>query len=148
MKLPKGPIAATYGVAAEKCVGIAKADQDLCTAQHSAYFDSGAVTTSSRIEGVHLDSDQHAELGQALSAVIAGRLKRWTAKVLKVGESYLLAKSFVLIHRCGTDLHESSSDIWSSFSATFPQGGVARCNPVNGPYNFFDAEFVSSRAED
>jgi lysophospholipase L1-like esterase len=35
------------------------------------FFDSSGVVSSSPIDGVHLDSDQHLELGEALADVVA-----------------------------------------------------------------------------
>jgi len=68
---PKGPIAAKFAGAADKCVGLAQAYRDVCAALDCHYFDAGAVTTSSRVDGVHLDVDQHAVLGTALATVVA-----------------------------------------------------------------------------
>jgi lysophospholipase L1-like esterase len=34
-------------------------------------FDAGSVTASSRVDGIHLDSDQHRALGQALVSAVA-----------------------------------------------------------------------------
>jgi len=34
------------------------------------FFDAGSVTTTSRVDGVHLDEDQHLALGEALAAEI------------------------------------------------------------------------------
>jgi lysophospholipase L1-like esterase len=68
---PKGPIAAKFAGAADKCVGLAEAYRDVCAALDCHYFDAGTVTTSSRVDGVHLDVDQHAVLGTALAAVVA-----------------------------------------------------------------------------
>jgi lysophospholipase L1-like esterase len=68
---PKGPIAAKFVGAAEKCVGLAEAYRDVCSELNCQYFDAGTVTTSSRVDGVHLDADQHAILGRALAAIVA-----------------------------------------------------------------------------
>jgi lysophospholipase L1-like esterase len=68
---PKGPIAAKFAGAAEKCVGLAQAYRDVCTALNCHYFDAGTVTSSSRVDGVHLDADQHVVLGLALAGVVA-----------------------------------------------------------------------------
>jgi lysophospholipase L1-like esterase len=68
---PKGPIAAKFAGAAEKCVGLALAYREVCTALNCHYFDAGAVTSSSRVDGVHLDEDQHTVLGVALASAVA-----------------------------------------------------------------------------
>ena len=72
---PKGPIASKFAGAAEKCVGLAQAYRDVCTALSCHYFDAGAVTSSSRVDGVHLDADQHAVLGVALAGAVGDIIK-------------------------------------------------------------------------
>lgn len=69
---PKGPIAVKFVGAAEKCVGLAQAYREVCTALCCHYFDAAAVTSSSRVDGVHLDEDQHAVLGRALAGAVGG----------------------------------------------------------------------------
>ncbi len=54
----KGPIAPKFQVASDKCVGLAQAYRDVCTQLDCYYFDAATVTTSSRVDGVHLDADQ------------------------------------------------------------------------------------------
>ena len=39
-----------------------------------AFFDAGRVTASSRVDGVHLDADQHAVLGAAIAAAVPALL--------------------------------------------------------------------------
>ena len=41
-----------------------------------AFFDAGTATTVSEIDGVHLDAEQHLELGEAIMPVVAGLLKK------------------------------------------------------------------------
>ena len=67
---PKGPIAAKFAGAATKYTGLAEAYQDVCASLGCHYFDAGTVTRSSRVDGVHLDPDQHALLGQALATIV------------------------------------------------------------------------------
>jgi hypothetical protein len=47
-----------------------------------------------------------------------------------------------------TDYPASEPSPWSGYSVSFADGAVARCNPVNGPHNCSDSDFVRSRAED
>jgi hypothetical protein len=47
-----------------------------------------------------------------------------------------------------TDYPASEPSQWSSYSVRFADGAVARCNPVNGPHNCSDSDFVRSRVED
>ena len=70
IQLPKGTIAAKFGGAVDKCAGLAQAYRDVCAALDCPCFDAGTVTRSSRVDGVHLDVDQHAVLGRALAEVV------------------------------------------------------------------------------
>ena len=56
---PKGPIAPKFAGAADESVGLAQAYRDVCTALNCHHFDARAVTSASRVDGVHLDEDQH-----------------------------------------------------------------------------------------
>lgn len=67
---PKGDIAAKFKGAEQKCLGLAAAYQALCQEMHCAFFDAATVTTSSLVDGVHFDLDQHARFGLALSLFI------------------------------------------------------------------------------
>jgi hypothetical protein len=40
-----------------------------------AFFDAGKATMTSEIDGVHLDANQHLELGEAITPVVAGLLR-------------------------------------------------------------------------
>jgi lysophospholipase L1-like esterase len=68
---PKGPIAAKFVGARKKSAGLSQAYRDVCVASDCSYFDAGTVTPSSRVDGVHLDADQHEALGQALVRPVA-----------------------------------------------------------------------------
>lgn len=67
---PKGPIAAKFLGADAKCVGLADAYGAVATTLDCPFFDAGTVTASSRVDGIHLDADQHLALGEALSTVV------------------------------------------------------------------------------
>jgi lysophospholipase L1-like esterase len=69
--VPQGPIAWKFTGAPQKSVGLASAYREICVALECAWFDAGSVTPSSRVDGVHLDADQHALLGAALAAPVA-----------------------------------------------------------------------------
>ena len=67
---PKGPIAPKFLGAPAKIAGLAAeyarvADEEACH-----FFDTGTVTGSSVVDGVHLDADQHAILGRSLAKVV------------------------------------------------------------------------------
>lgn len=68
---PKGFIAAKFLGADERCRGLADAYREVTSALGCHFFDAGSVTASSRVDGIHLDADQHVTLGKALVAVVA-----------------------------------------------------------------------------
>jgi len=70
IRSPKGPIAPKFDGGEAKCVGLAAAYQKVCEEHGCAFFDAGIVTTSSKVDGVHLDADQHSALGTAISNVV------------------------------------------------------------------------------
>jgi len=67
MGMPQGPIAAKFQGANLKSAGLAAAYREICATVGCAFFDAGSVTAASRVDGVHLDADQHAVLGRALA---------------------------------------------------------------------------------
>jgi lysophospholipase L1-like esterase len=69
---PRGPIAAKFTGAAAKSAGLADAYRDIASELGCHFFDAGSVTPASAVDGIHLDADQHARLGRALAAFVAG----------------------------------------------------------------------------
>jgi len=67
----KGDIAAKFKGAEKKCIGLADAYQALCEEVQCHFFDAGLVTAASKVDGVHLDLEQHEVLGKALSSYVA-----------------------------------------------------------------------------
>jgi lysophospholipase L1-like esterase len=67
---PSGPIAPKFLGGDAKCAGLAAAYRDVADSLGCHYFDSSTVTASSRVDGVHLDADQHLALGQAMARVV------------------------------------------------------------------------------
>ena len=67
---PKGPIAPKFDGARERCLGLAAALKSLAEEKECAFFRAESVTPTSVVDGVHLDADQHAVLGQALASVV------------------------------------------------------------------------------
>jgi lysophospholipase L1-like esterase len=67
---PRGPLAPKFVGADEKGIGLAEAYREVATTLACAFFDAGSVTSSSRVDGIHLDADQHRVLGEALAAVV------------------------------------------------------------------------------
>jgi lysophospholipase L1-like esterase len=72
---PRGPIAAKFAGAEQRCVGLAEVYREVCGGLGCHFFDAGSVTPSSRVDGIHLDVDQHAVLGTALAAFAAPILR-------------------------------------------------------------------------
>jgi lysophospholipase L1-like esterase len=68
---PKGLIAAKFLGAEQRCRGLAEAYRETMSDLGCHFFDAGSVTASSRVDGIHLDADQHVRLGKALAAVVA-----------------------------------------------------------------------------
>lgn len=66
----KGVMAPKFEGARAKCAGLAAAYSAVARELGCEFFDAGAVTTTSRIDGVHLDADQHELVGEALAAVV------------------------------------------------------------------------------
>jgi lysophospholipase L1-like esterase len=72
---PQGDIAAKFMGAEQKCIGLAEAYQSLCQELTCEFFDAANVTSSSKVDGVHFDQDQHHMFGLALAPVVANLIK-------------------------------------------------------------------------
>ena len=70
ISLPQGDIAAKFKGAENKCVGLASTYQALCHELNCHFFDAASVTTSSKVDGVHFDIDQHLAFGNAIATFI------------------------------------------------------------------------------
>ena len=66
IQTPKGNIAQKFKDADKKSIGLATSFVELSKQEGCYFFDAGTVTQSSKIDGVHLDADQHKVLGLAL----------------------------------------------------------------------------------
>ena len=73
---PRGAIAPKFEGAAQKSAGLAAALSAVAKERECEFFDAGTVTTTSRIDGVHLDADQHERLGLAMADVVGPILRR------------------------------------------------------------------------
>lgn len=69
---PRGPIAHKFAGAATKAAGLAAAYAATTRELGCFFFDAGTVTGASHRDGIHLEADQHARLGRALAAFVAG----------------------------------------------------------------------------
>ena len=68
--MAKGKIAQKFQGAETKTDGLASAIEIVAQELGCHFFDAGSITTTSRIDGVHLDEDQHLAHGKALAAKI------------------------------------------------------------------------------
>jgi lysophospholipase L1-like esterase len=71
IETPKGPIAPKFAGAETRCAGLADACRQVSSDLRCHFFDAGTVTPASRVDGVHLDADQHLVLGKAMVDVVA-----------------------------------------------------------------------------
>ncbi|MCX6595887.1 MAG: SGNH/GDSL hydrolase family protein [Acidobacteria bacterium] len=76
MRTPRGLVGQKFQGAPQRSVGLAAAYREIATTLGCPYFDAGSAAVSSDGDGVHLDADQHAPLGQALVPVVASILAR------------------------------------------------------------------------
>lgn len=70
----RGAIAPKFEGAQEKCAGLAQAYDRVARERSCNFFDAGSVTSTSAVDGVHLDADQHRVLGIAMAKVAAALL--------------------------------------------------------------------------
>jgi len=66
---PKGTMAAKFEGAEGKCLGLAAACRKVCEEAGCHFFDAGSVITTSKVDGVHLDKEQHLVLGNELARI-------------------------------------------------------------------------------
>ena len=59
-------MAEKFAHARERSDGLGPAFASIAAEMSCAFFDAGRVITVSRVDGVHLDADQHALLGREL----------------------------------------------------------------------------------
>jgi len=76
IRVPQGPIAPKFLGAEQKCIGLAKAYQQVALQEQCHFLDAGDVTSSSVVDGVHFDADQHALLGRALAEIVGSLVIR------------------------------------------------------------------------
>jgi lysophospholipase L1-like esterase len=70
IRSPRGSISPKFRGAEQRCAGLADAYMRVASDLQCAFFDAQTVTTASVVDGVHLDSDQHAKLGNALAEIV------------------------------------------------------------------------------
>ena len=64
---PKGPIAAKFEGGHLKCEGLGQAYAAVAKELGCHFFDAQSVTSSSEVDGIHLDKSQHHLLGKAIA---------------------------------------------------------------------------------
>ncbi len=70
LQAPRGPLAPKFAGGEQKCAGLADAYRTVCSEIGCHFFDAGSVTPASRVDGIHLDRDQHLILGNALADIV------------------------------------------------------------------------------
>jgi len=70
LQTPKGPIAPKFAGGERKCAGLGAAVEQVAKDERCGFFDAATVTSSSTIDGVHLDAEQHGVLGRALANIV------------------------------------------------------------------------------
>jgi len=71
---PKGVLTEKFSGAEQRCAGLADAYRTVSSDLGCHFFDAATVTSSSRVDGIHLDADQHLALGNAVADVVAALL--------------------------------------------------------------------------
>jgi lysophospholipase L1-like esterase len=66
----RGAIAPKFEGAEHRAVGLTAAIEAIARERGCHFFDAGSVTPTSRVDGVHLDEDQHRRLGEALAVAV------------------------------------------------------------------------------
>jgi lysophospholipase L1-like esterase len=72
---PRGPIAPKFAGGGAKSRGLAEEYRKVSVELGCQFFDAGSVTSSSRVDGVHLDADQHLKLGEAMAVEVRALLR-------------------------------------------------------------------------
>ena len=71
IRTPQGPMAPKFVGGDLKCIGLAAAYRDVCAEVACHFLDAGGIITASKVDGVHLDLEQHLVLGEAVAGVLA-----------------------------------------------------------------------------
>ena len=73
---PRGAIEPKFRGAEVRSAGLAQAYRDVAEELACGFFDAGDVARASAVDGVHLDSEDHQRLGDALVSPVAALLSR------------------------------------------------------------------------
>lgn len=63
-------MAPKFAGAPQKAEGLTAALSEVSDQLGCTFYDTGAVTAASAVDGIHLDASQHVLLGRALSGVV------------------------------------------------------------------------------
>ena len=74
IETPKGDIAPKFEGGGEKFAGLADAYQTVAKDLNCPFIDSGEFIATSKVDGVHLDAEDHIKLGEALAPVVKNLL--------------------------------------------------------------------------
>jgi len=78
VRTPRGSIAAKFADAGVKGKDLAAELEKVAAELGCAFFDAGKVVTTSAVDGVHLDADQHLVLAHELAQEVASLLDKMT----------------------------------------------------------------------
>lgn len=70
IRSPQGILALKFRGAQQRCAGLADAYLQVASSLECYFFDAETVTTSSVVDGINLDADQHLTLGNAMTDVV------------------------------------------------------------------------------
>jgi lysophospholipase L1-like esterase len=76
LRSSQGILAVKFSGAEQRCHGLSEAYLTVCRDLECRFFDAASVTPASRVDGIHLDADQHQTLGIALVAMVAPILSK------------------------------------------------------------------------
>ena len=79
-KSPRGEMAEKFAGADRRCKGLAQELRKVADELECGCFDAADVIHVSKIDGVHLDADQHAKLGAAMAPVVKRYLPAKTTR--------------------------------------------------------------------
>lgn len=72
----KGLMAPKFAGAEQKAAGLNSAVKTVAAEYNCPFFDAGSVTTTSSVDGVHLDAGQHLALGKAMALKVKSLLSK------------------------------------------------------------------------
>lgn len=71
---PKGIIANKFKDSEKRSIGLAEELEKIAKENSVYYLDAGSVTEASKVDGIHLDEEQHKKLGEAISNAVLSNI--------------------------------------------------------------------------